>query len=394
MLDRNTVSIPMFSLTWQASGVLLLTASTGFGSQVQAGPLQAGVVKLSTATSQTAIAEDDPSVTNARTPAAGSVTTASVKPVVATGSTVPVPFTNEKGLTDPGVVPTVLTGGTSGGIGSSQLVYETWGSTVNASIAYVWSKLVQAYGVLQGFNSRITALENTVPVNLASHIGKPLGPGVHPASSLTDYIANNCAFKVVDAAGTGAVIGEIDNTGNYQLLNPADQAAMTPTGGAALKDFLSLATAVAGILNTPVVVEPTVEEVDVSVLAGINGSMPATMSYFIVTMGTVRIAFGKGRVQGGQTIPVPTTDWNGGAGTWGAATRATASIGAFPNIAPIAAAHSGSGTGWSYGATASINSAMLTSVLISTTPTESSPYPVGSAVALDIWVDVNVVAIG
>jgi hypothetical protein len=118
------------------------------------------------------------------------------------------------------------------------------------------------------------------------------------------------------------------------------------------------------------------------------------MSYFIVTMGTTRIAFGKGRVQGGQTIPVPKTDWNGGAGTWGAATRATASIGAFPNIAPIASAHTGSGAGWSYGATASINSAMLTSVLIATTPTESSPYPVGSAVALDIWVDVNVVAVG
>ena len=429
MFDRNTVPMPMFSLAWQTGGTLVLTASTRFGSQVQAGPLQAGVVKLSTGTSQTAVAADDPSVTNARTPLDASVTTSKVKPVLPATPATTVTFTNEKGTTDSSTLAAVGTGSTNGGIGSSALVYETWSTTVSAAIGLVWSKLVQAYGVLQGFNNRITALENTVPVNLASHIGKPLGPNVHPASSLTDYIANNCAYKVVDAAGTGAILGEIDATGNYQLLNSANQGAVTTTGGTCLKDYLSLAAAVVGILETPGVVIPafptfagdvigaatansvvklqgkplsntaptegqgliftdgtwapgtlqglSVAKVDVPVAAPSNGVGPATMTYFIFTFGKTRVAFGNSQLRGGHVVPVPTSDWNSAvlAGSWGIV-QATVSLGVLQS--------------GGYGVQTYLDQNMTVVVNVWNA---GSMFSVLNAQALGTYVNVNVIAI-
>ena len=251
MFDRNTLPIPMFTLTWQTGGALNLTHSTGFGSQVQASAQTAGVMKLSTATSQTAVAADDPSVTNARAPLDASVVTSKVKPVVADTPMTVVTFSNQLGAADSTSLSAVKTGSTDGGIGSLALVYEVWKCTVSQAIGLVWSKLVQAYGVLQSFGTRITALENRPQVDLSQHVGRPLGPTVHPAVSGTGFTANNSGYQVVDAAGTHEITGEIDDQGNYRLTRADAVDEMTTAGGKCLKDYRTLAGAVKGILDTP-----------------------------------------------------------------------------------------------------------------------------------------------
>jgi hypothetical protein len=430
MFDCNSVPVPMFSFTWQIDGSLQLTGITGFGGQAQASTMAPGVVKLSTATSKTAVSIDDPSVTNARAPLAASVTTASVKPIPsASPSTTTVSFLDQNGNTSTTTLAAVQTASTSGGIGAAASFYETWTCTVHDAIGFIWSKVVAAYAVLRSLGDRITALENAPVVSLAGHINQPLGPGVHPAVSATNFVANNCAFEVVDAAGTGAITGEIDNQGNYQLLRPDAQAAMTTLAGLCLNDFRTLAGAVATILNTPAsppstavtlggdlsgessdatVIQlqgrpvantaPTegqglvfaggawtpetlegisVARVSVPIAAPTNGVGAATMTYFIFTFGNTRVAFGNSQLRGGHVVPVPTSDWNSAvlAGSWGIV-QATVSLGVLQS--------------GGYGVQTYLDQNMTVVVNVWNA---GSVFSVLNAQALGTYVNVNVIAI-
>ena len=209
--QQNSGPIVLFTFAVASgTGVLTVVSSSGVKTQALASGAQAGMVSLTTTTSDgQALSSDDPSVTNTRNPNPLSVTDAAVRaPVLSGGSTQPIG-------TGAGQDP--------GGINTAKLVHVPTSQTGAAVI------------------EAVRAQANATQAALAAHAPAPLGSGVHVMPTAAQVGA-------APASHVGQVLGlstshppEVDaDSGGFEVLRDpgAAAAAMDPGFGILMANIL------------------------------------------------------------------------------------------------------------------------------------------------------------
>ena len=250
MFARNTVALPMFTFEWDAAGTLNWVGATTARPQALAGGKKAGMVKLSTATSTTAAADDDPRLNDTRVPTDATVNTRKVQPAAATGQQVTVHHTDETGADVSDSLDGVKIGDTDGGINAKRVFWDGWGAALDTSLGLIWRMLQNLYGIVKGSNDRITALENTPALDLGFHVGHGLGEAQsHPPAVDATVSGAPDGFTVSSAADAakyaylartkaGAVLGGVHQNGDYEV---TDASLMDPLKGLDFRRYVTFA---------------------------------------------------------------------------------------------------------------------------------------------------------
>jgi hypothetical protein len=253
MLARNTAPIVVAALQWH-SGAWAVTL-TGPKNQMLASPAKSGMVVVTG--SSTVASTDDSRLADQRVPTDGSVNTAKLAPTAAA-----VPPTGSVGLVDDTGVNVPLTINTiSGGVDAGSVRYPTWGASVSASIALIWSQIVRIFAQIKSIKDTVAGLSaaagsSTVGAQLLAHIGHNIGAApTHPGVSDGGFQANG-AIQVLSGKD---VAGELDAAGNYHL-HGNDVAVTTTTHNfIKLDNFLTLAGCVKTLIDAPVGVPSTLD---------------------------------------------------------------------------------------------------------------------------------------
>lgn len=223
MLAKSTSPIPVLKIVWTNSTPAVAYYDI-FRSALAGSTTQPGVVKLSTDTSSTAVADDDPRLS------AGSAL------VRTSGVSLP----EETGGTTDIQSPEVKTGANDGGLDSARVWYGPLKAKVSDVLAYMAAKLVAMAATLAEHSSRLTALEARpgVTSSLDNHIGRALGRAADGSFThkpvVTDptggyehiglQVPTNPGSIVPHAyivrAQDGTVLGALSQSGEYMLLNP------------------------------------------------------------------------------------------------------------------------------------------------------------------------------
>jgi hypothetical protein len=256
--QQNSGPIVLFTFAVASgSGALTVVSSSGVKTQALASGAQAGMVSLTTTTSDgQALSSDDPSVTNTRNPNPLSVTDAAVRaPVLSGGSTQPIG-------TGAGQDP--------GGINTAKLVHVPTSQTGAAVI------------------EAVRAQANATQAALAAHAPAPLGSGVHVMPTAAQVGA-------APASHVGQVLGlstshppEVDaDSGGFEVLRDpgAAAAAMDPGFGILMANILQSGLLhngdVYGILSQAITAYPGAADGDGAMTTTSLGLMSAIASVVV-----------------------------------------------------------------------------------------------------------------
>lgn len=162
MISKSTVAIPVLQIAWEASTPSIVTLDI-FRAHMLGTPSQAGVVKLSTSTSNgVAVADDDARLAGAGT-ADASIRTRHVTLPEETGNTTTIQ------------TPEVKTGANDGGIDAARVWYAPLKAKVSDVLTYLAAGLAALSATAAAHAARLTALEGRSTGSLAGHVGKALG---------------------------------------------------------------------------------------------------------------------------------------------------------------------------------------------------------------------------
>lgn len=250
MISKSTAPLSVLRIVWTDS-VPSIAYYDSFAAQLQATPNTAGMVKLSTGTSDTAVADDDPRLSAGT----GPVNTSDVSQPEATGGTTSIQ------------TPEVKTGASDGGIDSARLWYGPLKAKVSDVLAYLAARLAALATSVDDHTSRISALEGRPAGSngsLDNHIGKPLGKAADgsfthkpvvtdPSGGYQMIGPSNVPGLLLNSAMAygvwttqGVLLGGVDHCGNFRLVNPqlvgGIQSACT---GVDLTNYYTLALQVA-----------------------------------------------------------------------------------------------------------------------------------------------------
>lgn len=248
MYSRNQEPVPCVHLEWQG-GALRILSVTRFTGTLNATQDAAGMVRLSQPGTDVAAAANDPRLSDARQPLAGSVSTGSVQPVQQSSTPSQIAYTDETGSQSHDVVYPVL----SGGVSSDRLVFSGWTATLTETINKILGRIGRLFDAVRNLRQRVADLESRPQVNLSAHVGQPLGlaeshppraSGV-PFEALTDGNASSRAFVVAQGQN---VLSAITGDGNFQLLGSGYNDLVGSVGSESI-DFRSFAALARRMLN-------------------------------------------------------------------------------------------------------------------------------------------------
>jgi hypothetical protein len=244
ILARNTAPILMFAFQWK-SGLLTYVSATSAVPGAAANAKQYGLVTTTTDNSIVA-STDDARLANTRIPTDLSVKTQHVSALVNGPTPSLVTWANENGAQQSASFPNATT---TGGVTSDKLYYPTWQVSLSDAIAACWGRIQNIFTVLQGYGSRIVALENgAANSGVGWHIGKYLGrkgPNIDthpPVVDCTDPATAYAGFTVIGSKaggnpyttvrGDGVTLNSyVYVDGNFVLSNPDFQGALNGNVG-------------------------------------------------------------------------------------------------------------------------------------------------------------------